>query len=45
VAGKLEQRLGTDGPRQRWRATEVKIDEPIRPHNNIKWIISFIDRG
>jgi hypothetical protein len=44
--GMLKQWLGTNGPRQRWRASEVKIDEPIRSRDDMKWIISsFVDRG
>ena len=42
VTGKLEQRLGTDGPRQWWNPSEVKIDEPIRSCDDMKWIISFV---
>jgi hypothetical protein len=42
VVGKLEQRLGADRLRQRWRASEVKIDVPIRSHDDMKWIISFV---
>ena len=45
VVVKLEQRLGTDGPMQWWRASEVKIDEPIRSHDDMKWLISFVDQG
>ena len=26
-------------------ASEVKIDEPTRSHDDIKWIISFVDQG
>jgi hypothetical protein len=33
--------FGTDGPRQRWRASEAAIDEPIRSHDDMKLIISF----
>ena len=45
VVGKLEQRLGADGLRQRCRASEVKIDEPIGSHDDMKWIILFVDQG
>jgi hypothetical protein len=37
--------LGADGPRQRWKASEVKIDEPIWSCDDMKWIISFVDQG
>ena len=40
--GQVEWWLGTDGPNQRWRASEVKIDEPIRSHDDMKWITSFV---
>ena len=43
--GEAWARLGADGSRQRWRASEVKIDEPIRSHDDMKWITSFVDRG
>jgi hypothetical protein len=36
-------RLDVDGLRQRWRASEVKINEPIRSRDDMKWIISFGD--
>ena len=43
--GEAWARLGTDGRRQRWKVSEVKIDEPTRSHDDIKWIISFADQG
>jgi hypothetical protein len=41
--GEAWVRLDADRPRQRWRASEVKIDEPIRSRDDMKWIISFGD--
>jgi hypothetical protein len=41
--GEAWARLGADGPMQWWRASEVKIDEPIRSRDDMKWIISFGD--
>jgi len=41
--GEAWARLGADGPRQQWRASEVKIDEPIPSRDDMKWIISFGD--
>jgi hypothetical protein len=41
--GEAWARLGADEPTQRWRASEVKIDEPIRSRDDMKWIISFGD--
>jgi hypothetical protein len=35
-------RLGADGPKQRWKASEVKINEPIWSCDDIKWIISLL---
>ena len=43
--GEAWARLGIDGWRQRWKASEVKIDEPTRSHDDMKWIISFVDQG
>ena len=40
--GEAWARLDADGWRQRWKASEVKIDEPIRSHDDMKWIISFV---
>jgi hypothetical protein len=40
--GQVEWWLGTDGPKQWWRASEVKIDEPIQSRDDMKWIISFV---
>jgi hypothetical protein len=34
VAGKLEQRLGVDEPKQRCKTSEVKIDELIMSHDD-----------
>jgi len=39
--GEAWVRLSADGPRQWWRASEVKIDEPMRSRDDMKWIISF----
>ena len=39
--GEAWARLGTDGPRQRWRASKVKIDRPKRSCDDMEWIISF----
>jgi hypothetical protein len=39
--GEAWARLDADGPKQRWRASEVKIDEPIRWCDDKKWIISL----
>ena len=41
--GQVKWWLGADGPRQWWRASEVKIDEPIWSYDDMKWIISFDD--
>ena len=41
--GEAWARLGADGRRQRWKASEVKIDEPIWSHDDMRWIISFGD--
>ena len=38
---KFEQGLGADGPWQWSRASKVAIDEPIRSHDDMKWIISL----
>jgi hypothetical protein len=35
--------LGTDGPKQQWRASEVVIDEPIRLHDDMKDFLRFVD--
>jgi hypothetical protein len=40
--GEAWARLGADGPTQRWRASEVKIDGPTRSYDDVKWIISFM---
>ena len=40
--GQVEWWLGVDGPRQWWRASEVKIDEPIWSCDDMKWIISLL---
>jgi hypothetical protein len=45
VVGKLEQRPSVDEPKQRWRASKVKIDEPIRSRDDMKWIIAYVDQG
>ena len=42
VKGKIEWWLSADGPRQWWRASEVKIDEPIWSCDDMKWIISLL---
>jgi hypothetical protein len=34
--GEAWERLGTDGPMQWSRASEVKIDEPIRSYDDMK---------
>jgi len=39
--GEAWARFGADGPRQRWRASKVKIDGPKRSCDDMKWIISF----
>jgi hypothetical protein len=41
MAKKLEQELGIGALRQKWRAHIVLIDEPIRPHDNMKCIMLF----
>jgi hypothetical protein len=41
VKGKLWG-LSADGPKQRWRTSKVKIDEPIWSCDDMKWIISFV---
>jgi hypothetical protein len=41
--GEAWARLDADGPTQQWRASEVKIDEPIWSRDDMKWIISFGD--
>ena len=41
--GEAWARLGADGWRQRWKASEAKINEPTRSRDNMKWIISFGD--
>ena len=43
--GEAWARLGANGPKQRWRESKVKIDEPIRSRDDMKWIISFVDQG
>lgn len=41
MAKKLEQELGIGALRQKWRAHIVLIDEPIKPHDNMKCIMLF----
>jgi hypothetical protein len=40
--GEAWARLGANRWRQWWKASEVKIDEPIRSCDHMKWIISFV---
>ena len=40
--GEAWARLGADGWWQRWKASEVKIDEPTRSRDDMKWTISFV---
>ena len=40
--GEAWARLGVDGRWQRWRASRVKIDEPIWSCDDMKWIISLL---
>ena len=43
--GEAWARFGADGPRQRWRASNVKIDGPKRSCDDMEWIISFQGRS
>jgi hypothetical protein len=43
VTVKLEQDLAPMDRRNGERASEVKIDEPKRSRDDMKWIISFVD--
>ena len=40
--GEAWARLGANGWRQWWKASEVKINEPTRSRDDIKWIILFV---
>ena len=40
--GEAWAKLGADGRRQRWKASEVKINEPIWSRDDMNWIISLL---
>jgi hypothetical protein len=43
VTMKFEQGVGPCELRQWWRACKVAVVEPVKPHGNMKWIISFME--
>ena len=40
--GEVWAKLGTDGWRQCWKASEIKINKSTRSCDHMKWIISFV---